>query len=179
MRELSIDPEKAIGLRVSMNDRKGEIVGVVKDFHFAPLHKKIGPLVLFNQESDYNNIFIKLKSGNITESVSSIKKIYNQLVSHRPFEYHFIDQQYSSLYNNEQRMAKINTVFSVLAIVIACLGLLGLSIIFCGSEGQRDWDTQSTGRNRIKHCVVDHQRLYPPGGHCPGYWLSSCVLDNG
>ena len=126
MRELSIDPEKAIGLRVSMNDRKGEIVGVLKDFHFAPLHKKIGPLVLFNQESDYHNIFIKLKSGNITESVSSIKKIYNQLISHRPFEYHFIDQQYSSLYDNEQRMAKINTVFSVLAIVIACLGLLGL-----------------------------------------------------
>jgi len=126
MRELSIDLEKAIGLRVSMNGRHGEIVGVLKDFHFAPLHKKIGPLVLFDQESDYNNIFIKLKSGNTTESISSIKTIYNQLVPHRPFEYQFVDQRYSSLYDNEQRMAKINTVFSMLAIAIACLGLLGL-----------------------------------------------------
>ncbi|HEX6891946.1 MAG TPA: ABC transporter permease [Chryseolinea sp.] len=126
LRELSIDTEKAIGLRVSMNGRKGEIIGVLKDFHFAPLHKKIGPLVLFNQVSDYHNIFIKLKSGDITESVASVKRIYNQLVPHRPFEYQFIDQRYNSLYDNEQRMAKINTVFALLAIVIACLGLLGL-----------------------------------------------------
>jgi putative ABC transport system permease protein len=126
LRELSIDTEKAMGLRVSMNGRKGEIVGVLKDFHFAPLHKKIGPLVLFNQVSDYNNIFIKLKSGDIAESVASVKRIYNQLVPHRPFEYQFIDQRYSSLYNNEQRMGKINTVFALLAILIACLGLLGL-----------------------------------------------------
>jgi putative ABC transport system permease protein len=126
MRELSIDLDKAIGLRVSMNGRKGEIVGVLKDFHFAPLHKKIGPLVLFDQDTDYHNILIKLKSGDITESVASIKRIYNQLVPHRPFEYQFIDQRYSSLYDNEQRMAKINTVFALLAIVIACLGLLGL-----------------------------------------------------
>jgi putative ABC transport system permease protein len=126
LRELSIEPEKAIGTRASMNGRNGEIIGVVKDFHFAPLHKKIGPLVLFDQTSDYQNIFIKLKPGNTMESVSTIKKIYNQLVPHRPFEYQFIDQRYNSLYDNEQRMAKIITVFSMLAIVIACLGLLGL-----------------------------------------------------
>jgi putative ABC transport system permease protein len=126
LRELSIDPDKALGLKVDMYDRKGEIVGVLKDFHFAPLHKKIGPLVLFNQESDYHYIFIKLKGDNVTESVTSIKRIYNQLVPHRPFEYQFVDQRYTSLYDNEQRMARINTVFSMLAIVIACLGLLGL-----------------------------------------------------
>jgi putative ABC transport system permease protein len=126
LRELSIDTEKAVGLRASMNGRNGEIVGVLKDFHFAPLHKKIGPLVLFDQASDYHYIFIKLKNGDITESVASVKNIYNHLVPHRPFEYQFIDQRYTSLYDNEQRMAKINTVFALLAIVIACLGLLGL-----------------------------------------------------
>ena len=126
LKELAIDSEKAIGLPVNMNDRKGVIVGVLKDFHFAPLHKKIGPLVLFDQEDEYKNVFIKLKSRNISESISMIKDIHNQLITHRPFEYDFIDQQYNAMYDNEQRMGKISTVFSLLAIVIACLGLLGL-----------------------------------------------------
>jgi len=126
LKELAISSEKAVGLPVNMNDRKGVIVGVLKDFHFAPLHKKIGPLVLFDQDDEYKNIFIKLKSGNIPEAVSKIKNIHNQLMSHRPFEFEFIDQQYNAMYDNEQRMGKISTVFSLLAIVIASLGLLGL-----------------------------------------------------
>ena len=126
LKQLTIDIENAIGVPVHMNGRNGVIVGVLKDFHFAPLHKKIGPLVLFNQDDDYNNIFIKLKGGDIVQSVSAIKNIYSQLVSHRPFEYDFIDEQYNAMYDNEQRMGKISTIFSALAIIIACLGLLGL-----------------------------------------------------
>ena len=126
MKELGLGVEKAIGLRVNMNGRKGEIIGIVKDFHFAPLHKKIGPLVLFDEADIFNNIFIRIGSGDAMNSIAKIKAIYSELVSHRPFEYDFIDQQYASMYDNEQRMGKINTVFSFLAIVIACLGLLGL-----------------------------------------------------
>jgi len=126
MKELGLGVERAIGLRVNMNGRKGEIIGIVKDFHFAPLHKKIGPLVLFDEADIFNNIFIRIGSGDAMNSIAKIKAIYSELVSHRPFEYDFIDQQYASMYDNEQRMGKINTVFSFLAIVIACLGLLGL-----------------------------------------------------
>jgi putative ABC transport system permease protein len=125
-KELGIEVEKAIGMRINMNGRKGEIIGIVKDFHFAPLHKKIGPLVLFDEADIFNNIFIKIGGGDVMKSISQVKTIYSGLVSHRPFEYDFIDQQYASMYDNEQRMGKINIVFSALAIAIACLGLLGL-----------------------------------------------------
>ena len=126
LHELSLEPEKALGLKLNMNGRTGEIVGVLKDFHFAPLHKKISPLLLFNEDHQYANILVKLKEGNVTESIARITEIYNSLVPHRPFEYTFLDEQYSQLYNNEQRMGKISTIFSFLTIAIACLGLLGL-----------------------------------------------------
>lgn len=122
--ELAIESEKAIGAKVSLNGRKGEVVGVLKDFHYAPLQKKIAPLVLFNQESDFNYLFIKLKPGK--QSLSDLQTICKTLTPHRPFEYTFLDQQFSTLYSNEQRMGKIITAFAFLTIAIACLGLLGL-----------------------------------------------------
>lgn len=124
LHELSLENEKAIGARISLNGRKGQIIGVVKDFHYTPLQKRIAPLVLFNQESDLNYIFIKLKPGK--ESLSQLEKICKTLTPHRPFEYVFLNEQYNTLYDNEQRMGKIISAFSFLTIVIACLGLLGL-----------------------------------------------------
>lgn len=126
LHELTLEKDKAVGTRVSMNGRNGEIVGVLKDFHFAPLQKKIAPLVLFNQESNLGFIFVKFKAGDISSSLAEIKEICRNLTPHRPFEYTFLDEQYNTLYNNEQRMGKIITTFAFLAIIIACLGLLGL-----------------------------------------------------
>jgi len=126
LHELVLDKDKAVGTRVSMNGRNGEIIGIVKDFHFAPLQKKIAPLVLFNQESDFSFIFIKLNGGHNASSLSAIKEIFKSLTPHRPFEYTFLDAQYNTLYSNEQRMGRIITTFAFLTIIIACLGLLGL-----------------------------------------------------
>lgn len=126
IRELSIPIDKAIGQRIKMNDRRGEIIGVVKDFHFAPLQKKITPLVLFNDKNDYSYFFVTLKQGNPTEAISRLEGICKSLTPHRPFEYDFLDEKYNTLYSNEQRMGKIVTTFAVLTILIACLGLLGL-----------------------------------------------------
>jgi putative ABC transport system permease protein len=109
-----------------MNGRKGQIVGVVEDFHFATMQKKIAPLVLFNQESDFNQIFVKLRTGSNAAALASIQSICEKVAPHRPFEYTFLDQQYSALYHNEQRMGKIVTTFAVLTIFVACLGLFGL-----------------------------------------------------
>ncbi len=124
LHELALDKEKVIGISANLNGRKGQIVGVVKDFHYAPLQKKIAPLVLFNQERDFSYIFVKLRAGK--ESLAEMERICRQLLPHRPFEYTFLDQQYNAMYDNEQRMGKIVTVFAFLTIVIACLGLLGL-----------------------------------------------------
>ena len=61
LKELLIPEVNAIGTKMSLSGRKGEIIGVVKDFHFSSLHKKIGPLILFNEEEELNHIFIKLQ----------------------------------------------------------------------------------------------------------------------
>lgn len=126
LKELLLSKEEAIGKKVDLNGRKGEIVGIVNDFHFSSLHRAIGPLVIFNGEKEYNFMIAKLQPGNLTQALADLKTISNKVVPHRPFTYEFLDTQYASLYSSEQKMGTLFGVFSALAIVIACLGLLGL-----------------------------------------------------
>jgi putative ABC transport system permease protein len=137
LKEVSISREKAIGVRVNLNGRKGEIIGVVKDFHFTSLHSAIGPLVLFNEENQLSFIFVKIKPGNLNSSLATIQSICLTTLPHRPFEYEFLDQQYSGLYSAEQRIGTIITIFAALAILIASLGLLGL-VSFSASQRTKE-----------------------------------------
>lgn len=123
---LSIDKETAIGTKVEVSPRKGEITGVVKDFHFASLHEAITPLVIFPEDFQLNHIFIKLSPGDTRATLEKLGNVYSSLVPHRPFEYEFTDQKYAALYVAEQRMGRVITGFATLAIIIACLGLVGL-----------------------------------------------------
>ncbi len=123
---LHLARENAIGTPVEMGARKGTITGVIKDFHFSSLHNSIGPLVIFPEEFQLNHIFIKLASGETKQRLATIQTVCSTLIPHRPFDYEFVDQQYANLYQAEDRMGSIFTVFAALAIVIACLGLFGL-----------------------------------------------------
>jgi putative ABC transport system permease protein len=128
LKELGLTAENAVGTKVNLSSRKGEIIAVVDDFHFSSMHEKIGPLVLFTAQDnwDLNYTVVRLKPGNFNSSLAELKSISTSLLPHRPFEYEFLDQQYQKLYDKEQRMSSVTTLFAVLAIVIACLGLLGL-----------------------------------------------------
>jgi putative ABC transport system permease protein len=101
------------------------IIGVVKDFHFQSLHYKIEPLIM--QISASNNFYIRMKPDKITSTVESIKKIYQSFNPGLPIDFHFLDDDYDNLYRTEQRIGKIVGYFSFLAIIISCLGLIGLS----------------------------------------------------
>ncbi|MEQ8573886.1 MAG: ABC transporter permease [Fulvivirga sp.] len=126
LNQLMISPENALGRNAKVSGRSGQIVGVVKDFHFASLHRKINPLVLFIEPAQYNKLFIKLKSDNVNQSLSEIESVWKQIVPERPFVYSFMDEDYDALYRSEQRLGSIFIVFATLAIIIGCLGLLGL-----------------------------------------------------
>jgi putative ABC transport system permease protein len=126
LNQLMISPEDALGRNAKVSGRSGQIVGVVKDFHFASLHRKINPLVLFIEPAQYNKLFIKLKSDNVSQSLSEIESVWKQIVPERPFVYSFMDEDYDALYRSEQRLGNIFIVFVTLAIIIGCLGLLGL-----------------------------------------------------
>lgn len=137
LKEIGLTPDEAIDVHVNMNGIKGSIIGVVKDFHFASLQKRIAPLVLFNDPDNYNYLFLALKPGNPAPAISTIRGVMQNLAPHRPFEFVFLDEQYNQMYNNEQRLGRIITTFACMAIVIACLGLLGL-VAFAASQKTKE-----------------------------------------
>jgi putative ABC transport system permease protein len=119
--------QEAIGKRMFLGeDRPGEVRGVVKDFHFASLHTEIKPLVLF-PGGWANILMVKTDVQNIAAALSSIEKKWKTLAPHRPFMYRFMDEDYQKMYDAEMRTGKVFNVFALLAIVLACLGLFGLS----------------------------------------------------
>lgn len=125
LKALYVDINEAVGTVIDLNGRNGEIIGVVKDFHFSSLHTVIGPLTIFPEDS-YNKLFVKLPKGDVSEQLKKLESSFKTIVASRPFEFQFVDQQYQALYQNEVRMGSVFTIFATLAIVIACLGLIGL-----------------------------------------------------
>jgi len=107
------------------------VIGVIKDYHYESLHQTIRPQALFLSGGYYTNnqsyISIHLNTENIAETRKFVEKTWNSFAPNMPFEYSFLDQDYDNLYINERQTRKLFTVFSMLAIFIACLGLLGLS----------------------------------------------------
>jgi putative ABC transport system permease protein len=124
-RQLGWSPEEAIGQKMQVN-REGIVRGVVKDFHFASMRQVIKPLVLFS-DARGRQLVVKIDGKNISETISSMEAIWKQAVPNQPFEYHFLDEDYESLYKSETQLGMIMSRFSMIAITLACLGLFGLS----------------------------------------------------
>ncbi len=126
-RELGWSPDQAIGKKMFLDEsRPGYVKGVVKDFNFESMHQPIKPLVLF-PEARANSLLLKLKGGNIPQTIAYLELKWKTLVTDRPFEYHFLDDDFNSLYQSELRLGKVLNVFAGMAIALACLGLIGLS----------------------------------------------------
>jgi len=126
VKALGWTPEQAIGKTVNKN-APGVVKAVVKDFHFASLHEPVGPLMLFLDRQFTNYYFIKVSGKNIPSTIQSLQHLWKQRVPAKPFEYRFLDDDYNKLYISEQKLAKVFSTFSILAILLACLGLFGLA----------------------------------------------------
>lgn len=108
------------------------IIGVVKDFHFQSLKDEITPLVIFNSELFGRRtagvyVAVRLKAGQFQQALPKIESKWKEFVPDQPFKYQFLDDNLNRGYADEQRSGKVFAVFSGLAIVIACVGLFGLS----------------------------------------------------
>ncbi len=103
------------------------VIGVINDFHFSSFHEPIKPFGFFLIEPRVNTLFVKINGDNLTESVSGIQKTWNALIPGRPFEFTFQDEQFAKLYAGEVKFQKLFSNFTFVAILIACLGLFGLS----------------------------------------------------
>lgn len=115
------------------NDQKFKVIGIVKDFNITSLRSVIEPFALFHTSSNtysVNSSFVsvRLKSDNINNDVANIKKIWKAFAPETPFDYSFLDEEFDALYRSEHRMSAVFSIFTFLSILVACLGLLGLSI---------------------------------------------------
>src|SRR5882672_8859203 len=108
-------------------DRKGKIVGMVKNFHFQDVHTKVEPLFMLYDPDWFNVIFIRYKEGQLSGALKALEKINKQYAAAYPFESNLLDEDWNNLYKSEDRFGKLFNYFSGLSIIISCLGLFGLS----------------------------------------------------
>ena len=101
------------------------IVGVVKNFNFSSLRDVVTPLALVFKK-DNSNISVRLNSAAIPSTLAQIRNKWQKMAPDQPFDYEFMDEQFNKLYTVEEKTGQIIITFTVLAIMIACLGLLGL-----------------------------------------------------
>lgn len=121
------DPEEIIGKRFEQWGKGGEIIGVVKDFNYISLHRNIEPLTLPWEPEASRYLSIKIRTNDLPQTISEVENVWKEIAPHRPFLYSFLDDDFDRQYQTDIRFRKIFTLFSVLAIIIACLGLFGLA----------------------------------------------------
>lgn len=121
------NPADVIGKKFSQWGREGEVIGVVKDFNYISLHRSIEPLTLPFEPYASRYLSLKIKSENIDQTIQEVGEVWSQLAPHRPFLYSFLNDDFNRQYQSDFIFRKLFTVFSCLAIFIACLGLLGLA----------------------------------------------------
>jgi putative ABC transport system permease protein len=105
----------------------GTIIGVVKDFHYVSMKKKIEPAVFWYAPQYLNKIYIKTTTKDAPKAIAAAERQFKQYNGQYPFSYAFLDDIFDGLYQSEQREGTLFTDFAAIAIFISCLGLLGLA----------------------------------------------------
>ncbi|HEY4111728.1 ABC transporter permease [Puia sp.] len=126
-KELGWTPQQAVGKRMYMDDsRPGYVKGVVKDFNFQSLHNPIKGLVLFPAHRT-DRLLVRITGQHLPATLDFLQSTWKRLAPGVPYEMHFLDENYNKVYASEQRLGTVMNLFSGIAIVLACLGLFGLS----------------------------------------------------
>jgi putative ABC transport system permease protein len=122
--------DEAIGKEVVWGDdgkRKLTIVGVVDDFHQEGLQKPMEPMIFLPAYSTYSPTSVRIRTADTKQTVADIEAIYKKFFPGNSFEYSFLEDNYKRQYSDDRRFGRIVTIFTLLAIIVSCLGLIGLS----------------------------------------------------
>lgn len=127
-RELGFSSEEVLGKEIffGMNDIKGNVVGVVKDFHVKSLREAIKPIVMFQYPKLYFEGGVKISNSNVPETIEHIKSAWEQAYPGYLFTYEFLDDAMAKNYSREEQLFSIFKIFAGISIAIGCLGLFGL-----------------------------------------------------
>lgn len=117
-----------IGKQINFWKGKGTIIGVVKDYHFASMRENISPMVMMLEPKQDSYMMLRLSKGDVPAQVAAVEKIFTRLNPGHPVDYHFLDETFDNMYRSETMLRKLAQVFAMVAVLISCLGLFGLSV---------------------------------------------------
>lgn len=122
-------PQEAVGavFETFAPDKKGRIIGVVRDFNYESLHQAIVPIVTYIAPNQANTLSLRIIPGSLAEVLKHVKIVLDQIRPADSLNYDFLDDRLAALYRNEERTMKMFSAFSFLAVLIGCLGLFGLA----------------------------------------------------
>ncbi|MCG3156381.1 MAG: hypothetical protein DKINENOH_03005 [bacterium] len=132
-RLMGMTPQSALGKKLTQigptpaQSDVRTIIGVVKDFHFESLHREIKPLVMSIAPREFVNVVARLRPENIPATIAFLQEKWPAFEPGYPFRYFFLDEDFGRLFRNEEQQSKIFGSFTILAVLIACLGLFGLA----------------------------------------------------
>ena len=146
--------EEPLGKTIRLWDEYDmEIVGVVRDFHFQSLHEPVKPLFFRLAPEQTWVMMVRIAAGNTVETVQKIEEAYVNFNPGFPFEYRFVDEEYAEQYAAEQRVSRLSRYFAGLAILISCLGLLGLAA-FSGERRKKEIGIRKVLGASIRQIIV-------------------------
>jgi len=130
-------PEKAIGQRLNWDEwepedslnktKKGRVIGVVQDFHYKSLHEKLSTSVIQIYPQVAFKVAVKLKTTDIKNTIAFINNTWNKFSPGYPLDYQFMDDSYGKMYKSEEKLSDLLWIFTIMAIVVGCMGLFGLA----------------------------------------------------
>ncbi len=122
--------EDPIGKNIRMGPAESEpfqVVGLVKDFHFANMRHKIEPMMMFYRQGANGVLSVRINTDNLAETLAHLEKSWEKVNPSTPYEYTFFDEEFAQQYESDERFGSLAMSFTWLAIFVACLGLFGLS----------------------------------------------------
>ena len=123
-----------LGQRFSFQRDTGTVIGIVKDFHYASMHTRIAPLVIFDRDNWRNTFFVKAQPGQASRALGFAKTLMRRYNPGHPFSYSWLDEEFENLYRADRKLSGLILVFSLIAVIISGMGLFGLAAF---SAGQR------------------------------------------
>ena len=170
--------DEAVGKSFSFMGINGRIVGILKNFHFKGADQPIEPVAFALTGPEYLNfILIRLTPGNIPEALKTSEKVWKNVLPEYPFDYIFIDEDYDNLFRAQLRLTRLLKYFTILAVIIACLGSVWIICIFNGKKDKRNWDQEGNGCGHSDNTLFDGERVSVAGCDRIGY-CTACRLDH-
>ena len=142
-----------LGKTMTIGETTGRIVGVFKDFNYNTIHHKIDPLTLILNKDVTRGVYVRIKPGKTEETMAFIRNVWKEIEPDHPFNHIFTDQLLAGLYRQEQQVAKLFKYFAVLAILISCLGLFGLTS-FMTEQRQKEIGIRKVMGSKVNQLVM-------------------------